>query len=694
MKKILVVDDNQQNLYFLKVLLSANGFEVELASNGEEALTLACKSPPYMIVSDILMPVMDGYALCKAWRENIQLKNIPFIFYSATYTEQKDQDFALKLGADRFIVKPVDPNTFMSILIATEQEFEAGKLVNAKPPIETETYYKEYNEVLIHKLEDKMFQLEETNRALEVDIAARKKTEDDLRIALVKYKALFDSLPLGITVLNNMGKLVETNTSSEILFCMPKAELLQHPVDSIAWNIINPDGSLMPDSDYPCVRALKENCVIRNVELGILKEDDTVTWLSVTAAPLPLDGYGVVVTYNDITERKQGEEKQKKLEEQLRQAQKMEAIGQLSSGVAHDFNNLLGGIMGHAELLKFDLNPASSTHRHANEIISICQKAAMLTKQLLSFARKSPFILQKIMLTDFMKQFESLINRTVGRSIEISLKLPEQNLYISGDLNQFENALLNIAINARDAMPGGGRFSIEIKQVHLSAESFEKEYFDVKDGDYAKISLADTGTGMTEDVKARIFEPFFTTKDIGKGTGLGLPSVFGYVKQNHGYITVTTKVNKGTRFDLYFPLISPSDEVTVVNENDTPASGQGSILFVDDELIYHEIITKLLGKLGYKVHCFDNGHEAVMFYRDNYKAITLAVLDMCMPRMGGFECFKELRQINPSLLVIIASGYGETHELTTLLKEKGCIFLQKPFKVKELRCKIAELTGV
>jgi PAS domain S-box-containing protein len=693
MKKILVVDDNQQNLYFLKVLLSANGFDVEMASNGEEALSLARKSPPYMIVSDILMPVMDGYALCKAWREDMTLKNIPFIFYSATYTGQKDQEFALKLGADRFIVKPVDPDTFMTILIATEKEFEAGTLVNAKPPIEPETYYKEYNEVLIHKLEDKMFQLEETNRALEIDIASRKKTEEELRIALIKYKALFDTIPLGITVSNKDGQLIETNASSEILLGMTKTEQLSHAVDSKIWKIIRPDGSTMPSDEFASVRALKEFRIIRNVEMGLVREDKSVTWLSVTAAPLSLNGYGVVITYSDITERKQAEEQQKKLEAQLRQAQKMEAIGQLSSGVAHDFNNLLGGIMGHAELLKFDLNPVSPMHRHADEIISICQKAAALTKQLLCFARKSPFILQKIQLNDFVKQFESLINRTINRSIEIILKLPEQVLYISGDLNQFENALLNIAINARDAMPDGGRFCIELQQEHLTSTCFQKEYFNVKEGDYARISLSDSGTGMTEDVKARIFEPFFTTKEIGKGTGLGLPSVFGYVKQNHGYITVTTQVGKGTQFDLYFPLISQAVEVTSKKENDTPASGQGSILFVDDELSYHEIITKLLGKLGYKVYSFDNGYDAISFYQENYKSITLAVLDMCMPVMSGSECFKQLKKINPVLPAIIATGYGESDELAALQKEGRCALLQKPFKINDLRSKIAELTG-
>ncbi len=693
MKKILVVDDNQQNLYFLKVLLSANGFEVEMASNGEEALSLARKSPPYMIVSDILMPLMDGYALCKVWREDVTLKNIPFIFYSATYTGQKDQEFALKLGADRFIVKPVEPDTFMSIIIATEKEFEAGTLVNAKPPIETETYYKEYNEVLIHKLEDKMYQLEETNRALEIDIAARKKTEEDLRIALIKYQTLFDTMPLGISVLNKEGQLIETNSSSEILLKMSRVQLLQQSVNSKAWNIIRSDGSTMPNDEFPCVRALNELQIVRNVELGILKEDSSIIWLNVTAAPLTLEGYGVVITYSDITERKQAEEQQKKLEAQLHQAQKMEAIGQLSSGVAHDFNNLLGGIMGHAELLKFDLNPVSPMHRHADEIVSICQKAASLTKQLLCFARKSPFILQKIQLNDFMKQFESLINRTISRSIEIILKLPQQVLYISGDLNQLENALLNITINARDAMPDGGRFSIELKQAHLTSECFQNEYFNVKEGDYARISLCDTGTGMTDDVKERIFEPFFTTKEVGKGTGLGLSSVFGYVKQNHGYITVTTQIGKGTQFDLYFPLILPSEEISTKKENDSPASGQGSILFVDDELSYHEIITKLLGRLGYKVFSFANGNDAVSFYKENYEAITLAVLDMCMPVMSGFECFKQLKKINPSLLAIIASGYGENEELKTLLKEGGCVYLQKPFRVKELRSKIAELTG-
>src|SRR5271157_4788361 len=212
MKKLLIVDDNEQNLYMLQVLLSANGFQVEQASNGAEALECARRVPPDMIISDILMPVMDGYALCRAWKEDKQLKNIPFVFYSATYTEPKDQEFALNLGADRFILKPAEPDKFLTMLLKTEEDYQAGKLVSARQPIETAEYYKGYNAALVGKLENKMLQLEKVNRVLEDDIVERKRAEEALKASEIRYRRLFEAAKDGILILDaETGMILKVN---------------------------------------------------------------------------------------------------------------------------------------------------------------------------------------------------------------------------------------------------------------------------------------------------------------------------------------------------------------------------------------------------------------------------------------------------------------------------------------------------
>jgi two-component system cell cycle sensor histidine kinase/response regulator CckA len=414
--------------------------------------------------------------------------------------------------------------------------------------------------------------------------------------------------------------------------------------------------------------------------LPCLRKDGTVFSADVNAVKILIDGKICNAGFfSDITERKQAEEERRKLEDQLRQSQKLESIGQLSSGVAHDFNNLLGGIMGHAELLKMELNPESPLLRHPEVIISSCVKAADLTRQLLTFARKAPVELQKIDLNAFLKQVVGLMDRTIDRRIEIVTELQEQAAYISGDRNLLENALLNIAINARDAMPGGGHLCITLKTVDLNKTVLADEHFEVVEGPYAGISIADTGTGMSKEIKERIFEPFFTTKEVGKGTGLGLASVYGCVKQHNGYITVKSQVGKGTQFDLYFPIASSTAPVSSP-KGEVLMRGKGTLLVVDDEPVYHEILTEIFTGLGYTVHCCANGVDAVDYYREHASAIHVVILDMNMPKMNGLRCFKHLKEINPGVQVVISSGYGDNSDRAALQKEGVRAFVQKPYK--------------
>jgi CheY-like chemotaxis protein len=265
--------------------------------------------------------------------------------------------------------------------------------------------------------------------------------------------------------------------------------------------------------------------------------------------------------------------------------------------------------------------------------------------------------------------------------------------FISGDRSQLENALLNVAINARDAMPEGGRLSIRSGPVDVKKTSFTDIHFDVKEGPFIKISIADTGTGMNKEIQDRIFEPFFTTKEVGKGTGLGLASVYGCVKQHNGYITVESQLGKGTRFDLYFPAVSEIMPEASKNPEAGPMPGTATLLVVDDEPIYHEIIRNIFGDLGYSVHCFGSGAGALDYYHENSATIDVVILDINMPAMNGLQCYRRLKEINRDVRVIVASGYGDNADRDALQKEGARAFIQKPYKAADLSARISEVMG-
>ncbi|MGB7568472.1 MAG: response regulator, partial [Chitinivibrionales bacterium] len=447
-----------------------------------------------------------------------------------------------------------------------------------------------------------------------------------------------------------------------------------------------------PNDRETVVEALKKHGRIDNFETQFMTKNGNIVDGLMSAAIIEIDGITHILNISrDVTERKKAEKKQKQLEEQLRQSQKLEAIGQLSSGVAHDFNNLLGGIMGHAELLKLHLSEGSDLLRHAAGIISSCVKAADLTKQLLTFARKAPVEFKKIDVNSFIKEAAGIMERTIDRRVEIAVTIQKEPLFISGDRNQLENALLNIAINARDAMPEGGKLSIISETMDLDKNALANGHFEVVEGTYIRIIVEDTGTGMSKAIKDRIFEPFFTTKDVGKGTGLGLASVYGCVKQHNGYITVDSHLGIGTQFNIYLPVIKSTGPVDGVKEESALNPGKGGLLVVDDEAVYGDILREIFGELGYTVHCCMNGAEAVAFYRERFSAIQVVILDMNMPKMNGLDCFRRLKEINANVKVIVSTGYGENKDRATMQSEGVRAFVQKPYRTAELANKIKEL---
>ena len=391
----------------------------------------------------------------------------------------------------------------------------------------------------------------------------------------------------------------------------------------------------------------------------------------------------------DVSERKRTEDERRKLETQLQQAQKMESIGTLAGGIAHDFNNILMGIQGNASLMLLKIDSSHPNFEKVKNIERYIQNGTELTKQLLGFARRGKYLVKATDLNEIIEKSSTLFGRT-KKEIQIHRRLAKDLWTAEVDQGQIDQVLLNLYVNAAQAMPDGGDLYLETENVGLD-HTYVKPY-KVEPGKYVKISVADTGIGIDKENQKRIFEPFFTTKEMGRGTGLGLASVYGIIKNHGGYINVYSEKDQGTRFTIYLP----ASEKEVVEEQEPMAAltkGTGTILLIDDEEMIIDIGQELLVELGYKVLVARSGLEALDIYAKNHEKIDLVIMDMIMPGMGGGEAFDRLKKINPKVKVLLSSGYSINGQATRIL-ERGCDgYIQKPFHMKQLSEKIHSIIG-
>lgn len=372
----------------------------------------------------------------------------------------------------------------------------------------------------------------------------------------------------------------------------------------------------------------------------------------------------------------------KEKEEELLQARKMEAIGTLAGGIAHDFNNMLQGIIGYTSLIKMKLEENDPLYRPIEVIEHSANNAAELTKRLLGFARGGKYITKSVDLNAAVANVVQIFSRTIDRSIEIRKSLENDLWRIQADQSQLEHVLLNLCINARDAMPGGGLLSVET----LNYEG-GTPFPEAPAGKYAVLRVSDTGIGMEKTTQRRIFEPFFTTKDKGKGTGMGLAMVYGVVKNHGGFITVDSEVGKGSVFTVYLPAdFRPPG--AVVKTEEEKVYGKGLVLVVDDEDIVRNFVREALLERGFEVLEASDGREAVDIYRQRRDEIDAVVLDVIMPGMGGKEAFEKMKELNPEVKVLVSSGYSMSDAVEEMLKEGAMDFIEKPFDLKKLVVKV------
>ena len=406
------------------------------------------------------------------------------------------------------------------------------------------------------------------------------------------------------------------------------------------------------------------------------KKDHSLYQSDATISPVK-NTTGQIINYvsvqRDVTREIQ-------LEKQLRQAQKMEAIGTLAGGIAHDFNNLLLGIQGNISLSLLDLGPESPIVSNLKKIEQYVQNGVELTRQLMGFARGGKY---QVRLTDINRLLieQNLLFSRANKAVVFKEEFDTELWNVEADQDQIEQVILNIYMNALQAMPEGGTLTVRTENVTIDKERFTP--YRVKAGDYVKISVIDTGIGMDEKTQRRIFDPFFTTRDMGRGTGLGLASVYGIIKNHEGFINVESQKNRGTRLEFFLPASrkpAPLKQLAV----EKLSRGQGTVLLVDDEEMIIDVGKRMLDKLGYETLTAMNGTEALEIYKTRGNDISLVILDMVMPKVSGGETFDRLKQINPTIKVILCSGYSIDGQATEIL-ERGCnAFIQKPFNLKTL----------
>jgi PAS domain S-box-containing protein len=511
-----------------------------------------------------------------------------------------------------------------------------------------------------------------------LDITDRKRAEEKSRETEIAYRALLDSLPVAVVMDDPGGTIKYASPQAMRLFGL---DSLKDIVGRYAGERVAPESMEEAKRDMKRLRAGE---YVPPREIVMLRKDGSRFHAEVYKSILrDASGQieGAIHVTRDITERRRLEDERRKLEHELSNSQKMDAIGQLAGGLAHDFNNILMGILGNASLLQMEYNPEHPYYQKLSRIEEHVKRGADLTKQLLGFAREGKYEVRVLPINDLIKKSAKLFVET-RKEIKAEFRLAEDAYSVEADAGQIGQVLLNIFINAAHAMPEGGKLHVETCNVTMREEDVRA--FEIPAGDFVKISISDTGVGMAREVLGRVFEPFFTTKSHQGGTGLGLASAYGIIRNHGGAIKAYSEPGHGSTFVIYLPSTEKTTTAGDQARDTRLVAGSGGILLVDDEQMVRNCASEILQYLGYTVYQAENGTEAVATYLEKQKNIDLVILDMILPGTSGSQVLKTLRGINPGVKVILSSGYGLQGDVQKVV-ESGCLdFIQKPYVFTEL----------
>jgi PAS domain S-box-containing protein len=642
--KILIVDDEPRMCESLKYLFSDHQYEILTANSGKEALDLLTRGPYDIALLDMVMPDMNGHQLM----DHINGKHPETAVIIVTGNATLDSAIgALRRGAYDFLRKPFE---FDELLKTIENALNQKKLANE-------------------------------NREI----------NQKLSLSESRYRNLVENSPDIIYTLDDQGCFTFVSNAVERLLDFSSEALIgKH------YSMIIHDDDLEKAHHYFRERRTGDRASTGvELRLKVNEKGEKPKHFDLQQLTIELKSTGIydrpttetdkkyLGTYGvarDISERKQ-------LEAQLQHSQRMEAIGTLGGGIAHDFNNLLMGIQGNTSLMLLGIDSGHPHFERLKNIEQQVQSGAELTKQLLGFARGGKYQVSPLDLNKLVKDSSDMFGRT-KKEVTIQRKLQEDLWTVAADSGQIDQVLLNLYVNAWQAMPAGGTIFLETKNVVLHEE--EVKPYGLNPGRYVHLSLSDTGVGMDEATKKRLFEPFFTTKEMGRGTGLGLASAYGIIKNHDGIITVESEKGQGTVFHIYLPPSKTKIRPDTHSES-TILTGSEKILLVDDEDVVVNVGKEMIEVLGYDVIIAKSGHEAISLFEKQKDDIDLVILDMVMPEISGGETFDRLKAIHPGVKVLLASGYSMNGQAKEIL-DRGCDgFIQKPFDIKDLSHKMQQI---
>lgn len=637
-RKSLVVDNDPIMLKWISNLLEKEGYEAFTAEDGLSALDILKTYRPDVIFTDLIMPNIDGEKLCQVIRKDPDLKNVFLVVFSATASEENIHLY--QTGADLCIAK-----------CSFDKMAKHIRKALAKADQRTSTI--------------------ETGPVMVLEDSFPRQITKELLNGRKHFELILGSMEEGILEVNPQGKIVYSNPSALSMIGLPEEKVL-------ASDIIH----LFGGGDR---EKIKELLSTHSTDRRGVNGDPPLQLngkqVFLTLLPIPDEEHRTtVILINDVSERK-------KMEAQIIQAQKMEAIGTLAGGIAHDFNNLLMVVKGYVSLMLLDTEPSHPHYEMLKIIEKKAQAGSRLTAQLLGYARKGRYEVKPILLNQLVEEAAETFGRT-RKNIVIHLDLDRELRPLEADPGQIEQVLMNLLVNAADAMPGGG--NLFLKTANVTHREIHGDLYEPVPGDYVLLSVIDTGIGMDQKTMERIFDPFFTTKKLGSGTGLGLASVYGIIKGHKGYINVRSEVGKGSAFLIYLPASEGKVDEQIKKEEGI-LKGSEAILLVDDEEYVLDVGEKILKALGYKVLIADSGGKAVEVYEKNRDQVNLVILDLIMPHKGGEETFDLLKRINSEVSVLLSSGYSMNGQTMEIMK-RGCKgFIQKPFSIKELSQKLREI---
>jgi len=541
---------------------------------------------------------------------------------------------------------------------------------------EKEEELKEYRDHLEELVKERTVELMESNKKLKAEIMVRNRSEQALRESEEKYRMLVENANDAIFIIQD-GKVTFPNPKARQLSREMAIDIDQTPF----FDYIHPDHKEVVLDWYK--KRLKNGDAPNTCNFKLINRDNDELWVELNAALIFWEKKIAALNFlRDITV-------QKKLERKFQQSQRMESVGTLAGGIAHDFNNLLMGIQANASIMLLETKPEDVLFENVKSIERCVKSGAKLTKQLLGFARGGKYVVKSTYINEVLDRTSSIFGRT-RKEINIHRRYRNKIWMVNVDVGQIEQVLLNLYVNAWQAMPGGGELYLETDNVVLDEEYVRSKPYNLRRGNYVKISVSDTGVGMNRKVRQRVFEPFFTTKAIGKGTGLGLASAYGIIKNHGGIINCYSEPGVGTTFNIYLPAFQATkeEETAPVEES---LKGSETVLLVDDDKVIVHAGKRMIESLGYAVMPAENGEEALKIFENSHDRIDLVILDMVMPYVNGGEVYDRMKEISPGVRVLLASGYSLNGQAEDIIA-RGCNgFIQKPFNTVELSRKIREI---